>query len=338
MNNQPILFERIIHRDLRPWLDENRYQDRVAPNISDLIQIVPRFQPLYEIEFCQFFNSRTRYYHKLITNEANNYCNHVIELINSNEDKCLLGDTLKTELRTLLKDIAKLIKANDWELRYINPYKSSFNIDIDHKTNTYIIQLLKTATIKVYLEIQEAFKSFISGDDYMEFEVLYLQYLSELIPEQTFLTRVRKVIDDTPVEAKTIVTKINRLCRPKPKSFTCHKLIKDAAILKDLLDFLINYFLIDHETNIYDLRKIFSGKDNYKPIVWTGNISHLYYFIVLIHNEYKCVENISPYHWQVTCNCFIKPDGTTFDSVHLKSQKKPKQNVFIIEKAASWLN
>src|ERR1035437_955511 len=100
----------------------------------------------------------------------------------------MLGDTLKKKLKTFLKDVGKLIKANDYKLKYINPYKSGFVVDTDHKADTYIIQLLKTAVIKVYLEIQEKFKSYLS-DDYMEIEVLYLHYLSEPIPEQTFLKR-----------------------------------------------------------------------------------------------------------------------------------------------------
>ena len=114
-------------------------------------------------------------------------------MIGSDDDtrviKYWLYDTLKKKLRTFLKGIAKLIKVNDLNLRYINPYKSSFSTDLDHKANTYILQLLKTATIKVYLEIQEVFTSFIENDDYMEIGVLYLHYLSEPIPEQTFLKR-----------------------------------------------------------------------------------------------------------------------------------------------------
>ena len=172
MNNQPFIFERIIRGNLRPWLENNRLEDKFTTTIGDLKLIEPQFQPLYAIDFYLFFNSQTRYYHKLIINEANNYCNNVIELINLDSDtrtiEYLLYDTLRKKLRTLLKYNAKLIKANDWDLKYINPYQSSFDNELDHKTNTFIYQLLKTATIKVYLEIQEIFKSFINSDDYIE--------------------------------------------------------------------------------------------------------------------------------------------------------------------------
>ncbi|NLF42707.1 MAG: hypothetical protein GX587_08430 [Bacteroidales bacterium] len=86
------------------------------------------------------------------------------------------------------------------------------------------------------------------------------------------------------------------------------------------------------------MKKIFTDDKNFKPLVWTGNISDLYYFIILIHNEFQTVESIKPYHWQVTCNCFIKPDGTSFEPTQLKSQKLPKQNAEMIKKVSSLLN
>ena len=122
------------------------------------------------------------------------------------------------------------------------------------------------------------------------------------------------------------------------KSFTYNNLHKNPDALKDLLNSLKHHCLVDEKTTIYDLKRIFSGDDTIKPIIWTGNVSDLYYFIVLIHNEYKTVKNISPYHWQATANCFIKSNGSTFDTTQLKTQKKPKQNAHIIEKVASLLN
>jgi len=292
MNNQPLIFERIIRGDLRPWLENNRYEDKFAATIGDIKLIEPQFQPLYAIDFYFFFNSQTRYYHKLITIEANNYCSRIIELISSHDDtrviKYLLYDTLKTKLRTVLKDIAKFIKTNDWDLKYINPYKSSFDTDIDHKTNTYIIQLLKTATIKVYLEIQKTFKSFISDDDYMGIEVLYLQYLSEPIPEQTFLKR--RVVETR----QCLVSTNEREMKPAhvgPKSLKFDRLATNPGALNDLFDAFKFLHLVDKKSSARDFKKVFSGIEIENPIRWTGNQNEFYWFVYLIYTKYKFVKD-----------------------------------------------
>jgi len=336
MNNQPLIFERIIRGNLRPWLENNRLEDKFTSTIGDLKLTEPQFQPLYEIDFYLFFNSQTRYYHKLITIETNNYCSRIIELISSYYDtrdiKYLLCDTLNKKLRTLLKDIAKLINVNDLNLLCINPYKSSFNTDLDHKSNTYIIQLLKTATIKVYLEIQENFKSFVDSDDYMEIGVLYLHYLSEPIPEQTFLKRI-KIPEIVPVGVKPDGPGIDKVSIFKPKSFKFDRLATNPGALSDLLDAFKFLHLVDKKSSARDFKKVFSGIEIENPIRWTGNQSELYWFIYLIYNKYKFVEDLRQQQWKTACYCFVQADGTRFDQSKLRTLKKPRLTAGVIEKA-----
>lgn len=341
MNTRPLAFEAILTGDLQPWRDANKVDEKFVPLLGDIPTVTPEFRPLYEFDFYRFFNPRTRYYHKLITNEANLYCNQVINHINSDSDtrviKYRLGKILKKKLPTFLKDVSNLINTRNYELAFINPHKTSFSTDTDHKTETYIIQLLKVALVKVYLEIQEAFKIHLN-DSLMEHNDLYLQHLSESIPEQTFLKPTYKEIDIQQNTAEEPEVVQHKATKSKPKSFTYNKLVKNSDALKDLLDSLKRYNLVDSKTTIYDIKKVFSDDEISKPIVWTGNVSDLYYFIVLIHNVNKVVKNISPYHWQVTCNCFIKPDGSSFEVTNLKSQKPPKQNAEMMKKVASLLN
>lgn len=341
MNNQPLTFEAILRGELQPWRESNKLDEKFAPVLNEIATITPDFKPLFEIDFYRYFNARTRYYHKLVINEANNYCNQIISQIGSDSDlrliKYRLSDTLKKKLPTLLRDVAKLIIARNYDLSFINPHKSTFNTDTDHKTETFIIQLLKVALVKVYLEIQEVFKSHLN-DSIMELEDLYLQFLSEPIPEHTFLKPVYQIIDNEPDVVKEAQIIIPKTGKSKAKSFIYKHLTKNSDAFKDLLDSLKLNNLVDKKTSIYDLKKIFSGEENFNPVTWTGNISDLYYFIVLLHNQNKTIENVNPYHWQITCNCFIKPDGSSFEVSNLKSQKKPKQNAEMIEKVASLLN
>jgi hypothetical protein len=197
MDNEPTLFDNILYNNLRPWLSSNNPDEKFAPLLSEIKTIYPESQFLYEIDFHRPFNHKTKYYNKLIINEANSYCNKIINLVNEDKNikiqKYWINDTLNKKMQTRLKDIGKIIKDKDYQLIYINPRKTSFNIDSEHKTNTYIIQLLKQALVKVYLEIQEAFKSLLANDPEIE-DDLYTQFLFESIPEHSFLKEAPKVI------------------------------------------------------------------------------------------------------------------------------------------------
>ncbi len=336
MNNVPTVFDQILHKSLQPWLEINKPDEKFSTMINEIPIIKPEFQQVYEFDFYRYFNSKTQYYQKLIINESNSYCNSVISLISSDDNlqltKYLLNDTLNKKLKTLIKDTGKLIKANDYSLLYINPKKSTFNEDADHKTDTYIIQLLKIALIKVYLEIQEVFKSYYP-DAQMEIEDFYTQLLFEPIPEKTYLKLISKPIIIEEVSEKQPITN-------KPQvynSFTYKLFSKNPDYINDLFDGLKSKGFIDNSSNKFDFKKIFSGKEISQPIIWTGTISDLHYFIKLIHNINQSVEDLKQHQWEVTCKCFVNADGSQFDRIKLKEQKKPKSTASILESIANKL-
>lgn len=341
MIKQTSFFEEILRGELCPWLEQNRNDEKFIPVLSDIKTIPTDFHPIYEFDFYRYFNPRTRFYHKLLINETNKYCNDAINYISSGDDtriiKYRIREILKTKLPTVLKDISRLIKSGNYYLIHINPEKINPAVDTDHKTETYVIQLLKVATIKSYLEIQAKFTNFFA-DDLMELEDLYLQFLAEPLPEKTFLKSTIPIISINPEIIKNEITSKQKTIKSQTYTFKYKHLIKKPDSITNLLNSLKLYNLVDKKTTIYDLKKIFSNDANFKPVTWTGNVSDLYYFIALIHNVNKSIENISPYHWQITCNCFVKPDGSSFDPANLKSQKKPKANAGLIEKVASQLN
>ena len=113
--------------------------------------------------------------------------------------------------------------------------------------------------------------------------------------------------------------------KPKSKypSFTYKKLKFESANLTDLRDSLKRHKLIANDTTLSVFKKVFSGENIDKPIVWTGNISELYYFISQLHNKLKLVENLKQRQWEVTNNCFIKTDGNQFGRYNFKGQQVP---------------
>ena len=334
MRNPTSIFDDILYKNLSPWHDCNKPDDKFIPLISSLKTIDPVFQQTFEIDFIRHFNNKTHYYHKLIVNEAINYCNQIISLINTDDDirvKKYWLDVICKKLKSDLKFAGQLIKENDYSLLNINPHNNIYSVDSDHKTDTYVIQLLKTAFIKVYLEIQEVFKIYLP-DSLLAIEDFYTQLLFEPIPDNKYISTASKVIHIEP--EKQTKTKIEKP-GPAPtitSTFRYKNLAKNTDALKDLCDSLKRYDLIDKKTVLSDLKKLFSGGELNKPVIWTGQVSDLYYFVVLIHNKEKYVENLHQQHWKVTCNCFIKSDGSAFDQSNLKSQKKPKINAAMIEK------
>ena len=113
--------------------------------------------------------------------------------------------------------------------------------------------------------------------------------------------------------------------KPKSKhnSFTYKKWRFESTNLTYLKESLIDKNLIASDTELKHFRKVFSGEEIEKPIVWTGNISELSYFIKQLHNELKLVENLKQQQWAVTINCFIQENGEQYNRTKLRTQKVP---------------
>lgn len=338
MSNVPVIFESIIHGELRPWLDSNKPDMKFAPMLGSVKTVNPSFPVLYEIEFIRPVDNKTKYYSKLILNETNSYCNRIVELINEDKNEQLmkywLDATLNKRLKTRIKEVGKLIHQNDYSMIYINPHKLTFDKDSDHKAETYIFQLLKVALIKTFLEIQEVFKYLIDDDVLIE-EDFYTQLLNEPIPEKSYLKPVPKPIVIEEVVQVEDLKPSYILIDNTFNSFTYKQLNTNPDYINDLYDGLKSHGFIADNTTKTDFKKIFSGKEVSKPVTWTKTISDLHYFIMLIHNINKSVEDLKQHQWEIACKCFIRSDGRPFDRQQLKEQKKPKSTSAILEKIAS---
>lgn len=109
----------------------------------------------------------------------------------------------------------------------------------------------------------------------------------------------------------------------KHQSFTYINNLTGQSNLTGLKDSLIRKKLIASDTDLKDFRKVFSGETIEKPIVWTGKISELHYFISQLHNKLKLVENLKQKQWEVAINCFIQENGEPYVRTKLKNQKVP---------------
>jgi hypothetical protein len=202
MQNTPELFDAILNGSLRPSLPDNNPVEIFIPLLSSLKQIETTFANKFEIDFVRPFNAKTKYYNRLIKGFANEYCNEVIMLIDHESDKQIkkywINDTLQKKLKSRLIKVGEVIKNEGFELSQINSRYSQFHQDTDHKTNTYIIQLLKVALIKCYLEIQDQFSEWI--DEQLIETDFYTQLLFETIPETSCFKLVDRIFIPGPVQ------------------------------------------------------------------------------------------------------------------------------------------
>ncbi|MCA6380150.1 MAG: hypothetical protein IM574_03975 [Cytophagales bacterium] len=333
LSNNTKTLDDILYQGLRPWLEQNSLDEKFASKLNAVSEYSSDFQFRYAINFHRPFDHKTKYYSKLILNTTKSDINRLIDLISEDKNdkliKYWLDDTLTKRLKTRLKDVGKLINQKDFSLSYIDPKKTSFDIDRTHKANTYIIQLLKLSYIQLYLEIQDNFNNWI--DDKMLPDDFYTQLLHEPIPDKHFITKV-EVLEIEPKQ------------KPKSKhiasstvnsfhSFTYKQINKSPDKLNDLCSSLKKSKFISQNTSIQNFKKIFSGTVIKTPIVWTGNISELFYFIKLIHNDFKLIENLKQKQWEITCQCFIQEDGEQFERAKFRSLKKPNLTARAIEKA-----
>lgn len=342
MKNKPTLFDEILHGNLQPWLSENKPDVKFAAMLSSIKTSTFDFQNHFEIEFFRPFNHKTKYYHKLITQGMIDYCNAIIELISEDDtpnlQKFWINDTLEKKLKTRLRDVGKIIRESDYDLIYINPKKTSFDIDQDHKTDTYIIHYLKLALIQVYGEIQEYFKPLIA--DYLIEEDFYTQLLFEPVPDKSFLNKKTTIQIEIPEQVESPEQAVI-VMEPKLKyetfSFTYKQLKTDPDKLTDLCDSLRKGNFISTDTTTANFRKVFSGKEITNPIKWTGSSSDFYYFIHLIYNKHQLVEDLKQKQWKVACACFVSADGSLFDPSSVRVLKRPALTGDNLDKAVKLL-
>jgi hypothetical protein len=324
MNNDLNLIDKIIYGNLMPWLDENKPDAKFVALVNEVKKITPEYTAKFELDFYRPFNQKTKYYNKLIFNEVTAYCNKIKKLIhednNSKLQKYWQNDTLNKKLPSRLKDLGKLIKDKQFELDYINPRKSSLDLDANHKTDTYIIQLLKLSLIRIYLEIQDFFP-FLSEDDKLIDEDFYTQFLFEPIPEMKFIKVTQPIIEisvQIPQKEKQTSQEAKNY-----ESFKYKQYNKNPDKLTDLCDSLRKGNFIHQDTKATDFKKLFSGNNIENPVIWIGNRSEFAYFIKLIHNKHKLVEDLKQDQWKIAIQCFVK-EGS--DSFEIKDRKLQRPN------------
>lgn len=171
------VFDEILNHGLRPWLNHNSVDEIFYSKFHSLKEYPSKHPLHFEIDFWRPFDNKTKYYNVLIRNAIKSQFDTIYSKIDEDRNDHLIryyvNEILNKRLKNHLNDLGKLIKEKDYSLSYVNPKNNSYQLDQEHKANTFIMQLLKVALMQLYLEVQEAFKEWV--DD--KFIVEQLPYL-----------------------------------------------------------------------------------------------------------------------------------------------------------------
>ncbi len=309
------IFHKILHMGMAPWLDENKPDEMFADKIDDVKKVELEFHPRHKIDFYfRPFNFKTTYYHKTILNESNTFCNHIFHVLKNEDDirvnKYLHDLILQKRLPDWLFDIGRIIKEKQYSVDYIDHYKYTFDIDEDHKTETYIMQLLKVALMWVYLEIQSFF-TYIQPDELFIEDDLYMRFLYEPVPAKSYLIKSPSIITVQPEEVSLKSAEKEEVSL---FSFRYKQFDKAPDKLVDFWDSLKKHSFISKDTTLPNFKKAFSGNPVSNPIVWKGYPTEFSFMVKLLHNKYKVVNDTKQKQWEIARECFIPTTGIKFPS------------------------
>jgi len=301
----PIL-DGILYGTQQPWNQESILLDEFKDRLDALQACTPTHTAKYEIKYQDPFNPKARYYFKLIEIELAKSLDKLTDLLAPHalfEYRKYWYTEIMNMLQTRLKDIGQVINSHEYSLSFIDPQKTTFNQDQEHKANTYIIHFLKLAYMQLLLEIQDSFPD-LQDETYTE-DGLYMEFTLEPVPTSSFIHLIP-------------VIPIKEVQKPKKKksakhlhSFKYKKYPNDEGALTNLRNSLIKSQFIDSGTSLTQIRKLFSGEEIEEAVKWTGIPSELSYFVKQLHKQY--INDLGQNLWTVAIKCFVDENGNPYE-------------------------
>ncbi|TXD56915.1 hypothetical protein ES044_16105 [Polaribacter sp. IC066] len=264
-----------------------------------------------------------------------------IERIEKHQEK-LFYQRVGSEVRIAFSDISELTKSHkilqiEKELTLIYGF---FNGDLSKLTVKRLNELISFSKAKKVILAYDDLKRniYYNANKYLIYVNSRPRMYSNYFVASFFIGYIKELEDELGgIESDEIIVQLDSnlsktRTKPKHQSFTYINNITGQSNLTSLKDSLIRKKLIASDTDLKDFRKVFGGEAIEKPIVWTGNISELSYFIKQLHNVLKYVVDLKQQQWVVTINCFIQEDGKLYNRTKLRAPKIPTTSK-IIDKA-----
>ena len=337
MKNDLTFFSSILNADDRPWQKSKLPDVKIKEQLTRT-KALPCSVPLrYEFKFFKPYKPLAKLYKVLIDNERNRYFELIHSLMNEAIDDDVrsywVETTLSKKIHSQLERVAKIIDERHYPIDNIDPEKDNKLKDPTISSETFIIQYLKFTLITMYMEIQQAYQEY-NTKEALDLVDLFGNYFAET-DEYHFIKFNEKKPKPT-VEAPTATHGENK--SEEQKSFKYKYLNNEQERITDLCSSLIKNGFIDKGTHASTFKKVFTETIITDPIIWTGRISELSYFIKLLTDTYKLVEFPHQQNWNIAVRCFVMKDRPPLDPKGLKGQKVPKRSHHKIESCVSNLN
>ncbi len=174
-------FQNILFMELRPWMAAGIADVKYKQLLLEIKKEYFFFQPLFEVDFPKPLNAKRKYYYALIENEVIQYLNVftacIAGALNENEKKYWVHNSLNKILAQKLKDSKDVIESRKYQIpNILDSSGNSAAFD-----DAYIIQFLRVQVLRIFLEIQNAYKAYVS-DELFSFEELNAKFYSDSLP------------------------------------------------------------------------------------------------------------------------------------------------------------
>lgn len=347
MNTYLSIANNILTGSLRPWSNENQDEEkfrhllnqklrqykenpssfcRATVKAIDELKIKTENENIEELkelatvevekpvvfEIPQFFNKQTEFYSYLIKNTFQCLISGIIEILNSTDD---VDSTYK--LYQIFNKLEELISI-------------SKGVQPEDKSSSMILDILKLNLFITHSILQQRYNQNINFEVLSESEILYQlspDFESETRDKFKLAYYLNQYISERDKASDEPIQVVNSKPEPERTSYDSFKYVYyDTKYdnLTNLCDSLKKNKFIADETDSRVFKKVFSGKEITKPIVWTGNPSEFAYFIKLIYVIHNYVDDLKQKQWEIACKCFVQSDGSPFDRSKLRTLKKPQ--------------
>lgn len=214
--------EKLLYEEKKiPWSSYNTISDKFEGLLFKLNEVNPLVSFHFALDFYRPFNLKTDYYQKYIQalkiQGFNEIYTYLSESTSSNILEYRLYDIFERKLPTRLQYLSSEIKQNDFNIE-LNPKKTTFENDIELKSNAYVAQYLKQSYIHLILELYEHFNKnlkFAIDQDW-----IFTRLLLEPIPEKFNISRILEIeIPNIPENIPVVQESTLSLPEPKKKEF-----------------------------------------------------------------------------------------------------------------------
>jgi hypothetical protein len=196
MNFDLELFHNIIFLGLHPKKNHTKKDAFFKDQLLKIKKEYYQFQTVYQVDFEEPITQKRKYYVALIKNEAIKYLNTVYtefkNAVTTNERKYLFNSFSKIVTQKLKEIHTHCTKEG---YKYTNLVEGIE--DENFEDEVYIIQFLKTELIRIYLEIDEKFSEYNTGDSLNE-EQIYKHFFKEKQPSPSLLIEAEQIKNASP--------------------------------------------------------------------------------------------------------------------------------------------